>query len=173
VEWSRKDIEAEIKKHLGVSSIFWLPAGIEGDDTDGHIDDITRFIREDVVLTVLEKRETDANYRVLRENRERLEDLRTADGGKVEILSMGMPAPLTPSGGWRLDRLPASYANFLIINGAVLVPVFNQGKRDQHALGLIGECFPERKVIGIESSDIVFEGGALHCISQQQPRAGK
>jgi agmatine deiminase len=173
VEWTRKDIEAEIKKFLGISSIFWLPAGIEGDDTDGHIDDITRFIREDVVLTVLEKRETDANYRVLRENRERLEDLRTADGSRVEILSMGMPAPLTPSGGWRLDRLPASYANFLIINGAVLVPVFNQGKRDQQALGLIGECFPGRKIIGIESSDIVFEGGALHCISQQQPKAGK
>jgi agmatine deiminase len=173
VEWSRQDIEAEIKKHLGISSIFWLRSGIEGDDTDGHIDDITRFIREDVALTAVEKRESDPNYRVLQENRERLQDLRTVSGSRVEVLDLPMPAPLTPSGGWRLDRLPASYANFLIINGAVLAPVFNQGKRDRNALGLIHECFPNRDVLAIECSDLVFEGGALHCISQQQPAVGK
>lgn len=169
-DWSRKDIEAEIQKLLGAQSIFWLGSGIEGDDTDGHIDDITRFIREDVVLTMVEKRDTDPNYHVLEQNRERLADLRTSSGGRVEVLTLEMPEPLVPRGGWRLDRLPASYANFLILNDAVLAPVFNQGKRDTRALGFIGECFPSREVIGVECSDLVFEGGALHCISQQQPR---
>ena len=168
-DWSRKNIEAEIKRLLGVTSIFWLGSGIEGDDTDGHIDDITRFVREDVVLTMVEKRETDPNYRVLEQNRERLTDLRTTRGGRVEVLTLEMPEPLVPRGGWRLDRLPASYANFLILNGAVLVPIFSQGKRDTHAMGFLGECFPGREVIGIEASDLVFEGGAIHCISQQQP----
>jgi agmatine deiminase len=172
-DWSKQDIEAEIKKLLGVGSIFWLRSGIEGDDTDGHIDDITRFIQEDVVLTMVEKRENDPNHRVLQENKERLQDLRTTGGSRVEILTLPMPAPLTPSGGWRLERLPASYANFLILNEAVLVPIFNQKKRDLNALGFIGECFPGREIVGIESSDLVFEGGALHCISQQQPKAGK
>jgi agmatine deiminase len=171
-DWSKAQIEAEIKRHLGISSIFWLSQGIEGDDTDGHIDDITRFVREDVVLTVVEKRESDPNYAVLEANRERLQDLRTAAGGRIELLTLPMPEPLKPQGDWRLDRLPASYANFLIINHAVLVPVFNQPKRDAHALGFIGECFPGREIIGIECSDIVFEGGALHCISQQQPKSG-
>lgn len=171
-DWSRTDIEAEIKKLLGVTSIFWLGSGIEGDDTDGHIDDITRFIREDVVITMVEKRSTDPNYRVLEQNRERLADLSSANGGRVEVLTMEMPEPLVPRGGWRLDRLPASYANFLILNDAVIVPVFNQGGRDTRALGFLHECFPDREVIGIEACDLVFEGGAVHCISQHQPREG-
>jgi len=168
-EWSHKDIETEIRRLLGVTDIFWLKDGIEGDDTDGHIDDITRFVREDVVITMVEKRSSDPNYTVLEANRERLKDLRTATGGSVEVLSLEMPEPLVPKGDWRLERLPASYGNFLIINNAVLVPVFDQPKRDAYALGFIKECFPTREVIGIECSDIVFEGGALHCISQQQP----
>ena len=118
---------------------------------------------------MVEKREGDPNYRVLEENRERLADLRSTSGGRMEILTLEMPEPLTPRGAWRLDRLPASYANFLILNDAVLVPVFSQGRRDARALGFIGECFPGREVIGIEAGDLVFEGGALHCVSQQQP----
>jgi agmatine deiminase len=172
-DWSRKEIEQEIKRLLGVRTIFWLARGIEGDDTDGHIDDIARFVREDVVLAMVERRKGDPNYRTLQENRERLADLRTADGGRVEVLTLEMPEPLRPRGGWRLDRLPASYANFLIINDAVLAPVFDQGKRDAHALGFLGECFPGREIIGIAAGDLVFEGGAIHCISQQQPRAGR
>lgn len=171
-EWSRKDIETEIKRLLGVGTIFWLGSGIEGDDTDGHIDDITRFIREDVVLTMVEKRAGDPNYGVLAQNRERLADLRTANGNRVEVLTMEMPEPLVPRGGWRLDRLPASYANFLVLNNAVLAPIFSQPERDRRALGFLGECFPGREVIGIEASDLVFEGGAIHCISQQQPKSG-
>ncbi len=172
-DWSRAEIEEEIKRLLGVQSIFWLGQGIEGDDTDGHIDDITRFIREDVVLTMVEKRDSDPNYRTLEANRERLADLRTLNGGSVEVLTLEMPEPLRPRGNWRLERLPASYGNFLIINGAVLVPIFDQGRRDKNALGFIGECFPGCEIIGIEASDLVFEGGAIHCISQQQPLSGK
>lgn len=171
-DWRPREIEAEIRKLLGVKTIFWLGSGIEGDDTDGHIDDITRFIQEDAVITMVEKRATDPNYHVLERNRERLADLRTEGGSRVDILPMQMPEPLVPRGGWRLDRLPASYANFLIINNAVLVPVFDQPKNDAHALGFLGECFPGREIVGIEASDLVFEGGALHCISQQQPKAG-
>lgn len=171
-DWRPRDIEHEIRRLLGVSTIFWLGGGIEGDDTDGHIDDITRFIREDVVITMVEKRDTDPNYAVLERNRERLADLRTLGGSRVEVLPMPMPEPLKPRGGWRLDRLPASYANFLIINEAVLVPIFSQPERDDRALGFLRECFPGREVIGIEASDLVFEGGAIHCISQQQPKAG-
>lgn len=171
-DWSRREIEVEMQRLLGAQAIFWLGKGIEGDDTDGHIDDITRFIREDVVLTMVEKREGDPNFRTLADNRERLADLRTVAGSRVEVLALEMPEALRPRGAWRLDRLPASYANFLVINGAVLVPIFGQGKRDRHALGFIGDCFPGREIIGIEASDLVFEGGAIHCISQQQPRAG-
>jgi agmatine deiminase len=168
-ELSREDIEAALRAGFGVRDIVWLGAGIEGDDTDGHIDDITRFIREDVVLTMVERRADDANYHVLEQNRERLADLHTANASHVEVLTMEMPEPLVPRGGWRLDRLPGSYANFLILNGAVLVPIFNQTKRDASALGFLRECFPGREVIGVEASDLVFEGGAIHCISQQQP----
>lgn len=171
-DWSKKQIEDEIKKHLGVSNLFWLGKGIEGDDTDGHIDDITRFVKKDTVLTMVETHATDPNYKTLQENKEKLQDLRAADGSRMEIIELDMPNALTPKKGWRLDRLPASYANFLIINGAVLVPIFRQAKKDKNALGVIGELFPGREVIGVESSKLLYEGGALHCISQQQPKAG-
>ncbi len=169
-EWSKKQIEDELKKMLGVTSIFWLKNGIAGDDTDGHIDDITRFVRKDAVLTMVEASSSDANYKTLNENKERLQDLRTTDGERVDIIELEMPTPLTPKKDWRLDRLPASYANFVVLNGAVLVPTFRQKKKDQKALGVIGELFPAREIIPIECSKLVFEGGALHCISQQQPK---
>jgi len=171
-DWSKKDIEAELKKHFGVKTVFWLKSGIEGDDTDGHIDDITRFVRKDTVLTAVETHSSDVNYKTLEENKERLQDLRTADGSKVEIIDLPMPNPLTPKKNWRLDRLPASYANFLVINGAVLVPIFRQAKNDKNALGIISELFPGREIISVECSKLIYEGGALHCISQQQPKAG-
>ena len=172
-DWTKAKIEAELRRLLGVETIFWLGKGIEGDDTDGHIDDITRFIREDAVLTMVEASESDPNYKTLQENKERLQDLRTADGSSVQVIPLEMPTALTPKKkGWRLERLPASYANFLILNNAVLVPTFRQRKADKKALGVIAECFPGREIIGIESTDLLFEGGALHCISQQQPASG-
>lgn len=167
-EWSKRDVENELRRCLGVRDIFWLPSGIEGDDTDGHIDDLTRFVKEDAIVTIVEKNTKDVNYTTLQRNLEILQDLRTTTGSKVEIIQLPMPDPLRAD-GWRLDTLPASYANFLIINHAVLVPVFNQQKNDDHALGILRECFPDHQVIGHDCRDIVWEGGAIHCISQQQP----
>lgn len=167
-EWSMLDVEAELRNALGVQDIFWLPSGIEGDDTDGHIDDLTRFIKEDAIISAVETNSKDPNYHTLQRNLEILQDLKTISGSKVETIELPMPAPLRAA-GWRLETLPASYANFLIINGAVLVPTFGQNKKDDLALGILRECFPSRQVIGIDCRDIVWEGGAIHCISQQQP----
>ncbi|MFC5051606.1 agmatine/peptidylarginine deiminase [Rubritalea spongiae] len=167
-EWTKSDVETELRKALGVQDIFWLPSGIEGDDTDGHIDDLTRFVQEDAIVSAVETNSKDANYHTLQRNLEILQDLKTTRGSNVETIELPMPEPLRTK-GWRLETLPASYANFLIINGAVLVPTFNQTKNDDHALGILRECFPKREVIGIDCRDIVWEGGAIHCISQQQP----
>jgi agmatine deiminase len=170
VDWSRERIENELREILGVETVFWLRQGIEGDDTDGHIDDMTRFFREDALVTSVGESGDDANARVLQENRERLQELRTPSGGRLDIIDLPMPEPLSAT-AWRLEQLPASYANFLIINDAVLAPVFAQTERDDRALGILRECFPGREVIGIDCRDLVYEGGALHCISQQQPKA--
>ena len=121
LDWSRAMIEEELGRMLGVRAVFWLGSGIEGDDTDGHIDDMVRFVCRD----------------------------------------------------WRLDQLPASYANFLIVNDAVIVPVFNQPRNDDRALGILRECFSGKQVIGVDARKLVLEGGAIHCITQQQPRPGK
>ena len=167
-QWSKKDVESELSKALGVTEIFWLPSGIEGDDTDGHIDDLTRFVKEDAIVSIVEKNSKDPNYRILQRNLEMLQDLRTVSGSRVETVELPMPDPLIAE-NWRLEQLPASYANFLILNEAVLVPTFSQERNDDQALGILGECFPNREVIGIDCRDIVWEGGAIHCISQQQP----
>lgn len=168
-DWNKNEVEAELKRCLGAETIFWLPAGIEGDDTDGHIDDLTRFITEDAILSIATANSKDINYRILKENSERLQDLRTVTGSSVEIINLHLPDPIVAS-DWRLPTLPASYANFLIINGAVIVPTFDQPTNDDRALGILRECFPKREVIGIDCRDILFEGGAVHCLSQQQPR---
>lgn len=169
VNWSKAEIEAEIKKMLGVSSIFWLGSGIEGDDTDGHIDDMVRFVKRDAVVSIVENDSSSPHYRALAENNERLQDLRCLDGSKVEIVPLPMPDPLVAS-DWRLEQLPASYANFLIVNGGVIVPIFDQAKNDDRALGILRECFPKHSVVGVDARKLVLEGGAIHCITQQQPR---
>lgn len=167
-DWTKSEVEAELRNALGVTDIFWLPSGIEGDDTDGHIDDLTRFIKEDAIVSVVEKNSADPNYQVLQRNLEILQDLRTTRGSSVETIELPMPDPLTAK-NWRLEQLPASYANFLILNDTVLVPTFAQEKNDDYALGILRECFPDRLVTGIDCRNIVWEGGAIHCISQQQP----
>jgi agmatine deiminase len=165
---SRGEIEERIKAYLGMDEIFWLASGIEGDDTDGHIDDIARFVNDATIVISREPDGNNANHRVLAENRERLGDFRLPDGSKPEIVDIDLPeACLAPD--WRLPMLPASYVNFLILNGAVLVPVFGQEKRDRAAVGLLGELFAGREIVPINAIDIVREGGAIHCISQQQP----
>jgi agmatine deiminase len=166
---SKADVEKELKGMLGVDTVFWLKEGIAGDDTDGHVDDVVRFIREDALICMVEPRESDPNHRVLKEIRERLDDLRAPDGSKMEIIEVEMPLPVEVK-DWRLSRLPASYANFLILNNAVLMPIFSQKKKDAQAEDIIAECFPGREVISVTSKDLIMEGGALHCIAMHEPK---
>lgn len=166
---SRLDVENELKRFLGVECIFWLGQGIEGDDTDGHIDDMVRFVKEDAVVSIVEKNSSSPNYKVLAENNERLQDIRSLAGSRVEVIDLPMPEPLKVD-NWRLDYLPASYANFLIVNDRVIVPVFGQDRNDDRALGILREVFPSKNVVGVNAVDLVLEGGGIHCISQQQPK---
>lgn len=167
-EWNRKGIENELKSKLGVESVFWLGSGIEGDDTDGHIDDMVRFVKEDAVVSIVEENPRSPHYRVLAENNERLGDMRTVAGSRVEVIPLPMPDPILVQ-DWRLEQLPASYANFLIVNDAVIVPIFMQERNDDRALGILREAFPGKKVCGVDARLLVVEGGAIHCITQQQP----
>lgn len=164
---SKQEIEAELHRLLGTKKVFWLGCGIEGDDTDGHIDDMVRFVTPEAVVSIIEPDSHSPHYRNLAENNERLQDLRTMKGHRVEIIPLPMPRPLVAQ-DWRLEQLPASYANFLICNGAVIVPVFNQAKEDDRALGILRECFPGKQVIGFDARRLVIEGGAIHCITQQE-----
>ncbi len=165
--YDRAGIEQVLREMLGVSTIHWLGDGIQGDDTDGHVDDLTRFFAEEGIVTVVEENERDVNYRALRENRERLSSLRTARGGRYQVVELPMPRPCVRDG----IRLPASYANFLVINGAVLMPAFRQPKRDAAAAEVLAACFPGREIIPLDCLDLVWGLGTLHCISQQQPAA--
>jgi agmatine deiminase len=162
---TRAEIEGTLRDFLGVKTILWVGDGIIGDDTDGHIDDITRFYRPDGFVTCIEPDRRDANHRILAENLERLRGFRTPAGKRFEIVPLPMPKPFSFQG----QRVPASYANFLVINGAVLVPAFRQPKRDVAAAGIIGDCFPGREVIPIDCYHLIWGLGTLHCISQQQP----
>jgi agmatine deiminase len=160
----RKDYEETLKAHLGVSNVLWLVAGPVGDDTHGHIDDICRFVDRKTLVLIREKRQRDANYRPLEENWERVADFRLEDGSKPEVVPLPMPSPLYFEG----CRLPASYANFYICNGAVIVPTFND-PNDRVALGILGEVMRDRPVVGIHAVDLVLGFGTLHCLTQQQP----
>jgi len=160
----KKEIEVTLKNHLGVKNIFWLAKGPKGDDTHGHVDDICRFVNAKTLVLVREKNPRDENYRPLAENWERIKDLRLEDGSKPEVVELPMPSPLYFDG----VRLPASYANFYICNAAVIVPTFND-PNDRVALGILGELFKGRPVVGIHAVDLVWGFGSLHCLTQQQP----
>jgi agmatine deiminase len=165
----RSEIEQLLRDGLGVSEILWLKQGIEGDDTDGHIDDLARFIDPSTILACIDR--SDANRAILNDNLARLRSFAGPGGRPFEVVEIPLPEACEVP-GWRLPVLPASYVNFLIVNGGVLVPTFRQGRNDDRALGMIRELFPDRKVTGIDCLDLVEEGGTLHCISQQQPAAG-
>ncbi len=166
---SKADVEAELHRMLGTADVFWLGQGIEGDDTDGHIDDMVRFVNAGSVVSIVEEDAKSPHYRALAENNERLQDLRRPNGSKVEIIPLPMPQPLVTD-NWRLEQLPASYANFLICNKRVIVPIFMQDKEDDRALGILREAFGSNyDVIGMDARRLVIEGGAIHCITQQQP----
>jgi len=161
----RGEIERNLRDFLGVRTVLWVGEGIEGDDTDGHIDDMTRFFRPDGLVTCVEPDGREANHRILAENLERLRSMRTPAGRKFEIVPLPLPRPLAFQG----RRVPASYANFLVINGAVLVPQFRQPRRDAAAREILGNCFPGRDVIGLDCYYLIWGLGTLHCLSQQQP----
>ena len=139
--------------------------GIVGDDTDGHIDDITRFINEDTVVTVIENNKNDENYDLLKENLRSLKKMRLQDDKQLNIVELPMPASVI----YEDQRLPASYANFYISNENVIVPTFRDDKNDHCALEILQECFEGRKVIGIDSVDMIWGLGSFHCLSQQEP----
>jgi agmatine deiminase len=162
---SKASIERALRDYLGVHTIHWLGDGIVGDDTDGHVDDLSRFFSADGIVTVVESNKRDKNYPVLRDNLERLQALRTPEGKKFNLVTLPMPKPIFREG----QQLPASYANFLVINGAVLMPTFQQAKRDAEAAEVLRTCFPGREIIPIDCVDLVWGLGTLHCISQQQP----
>jgi agmatine deiminase len=163
---TRADYDATFKRYLGVKNVLWLVAGPVGDDTHGHIDDICRFVNATTVVLIKETNKKDINYRPLAENWERIHDLRLEDGSKPAVVALPMPAPVYYDG----YRLPASYANFYIANAAVIVPTFND-PNDRVALGILGELFTDRPVVGIHAVDLVLGFGSLHCLTQQQPAA--
>ena len=160
----RKDYEKVFAEYLGVRHVIWLGAGIAGDDTHGHVDDLTRFVSPDTVVTVVEANPSDPNYEPLRNNVRRLRSATDQDGNPLAIVELPMPSPVLFEG----RRLPASYANFYIANGLVLVPVFNDAN-DRYALDILADLFPDREVIGIYCGDLVWGFGTLHCMTQQQP----
>jgi agmatine deiminase len=163
----RAGVEKVFEEYLGVSRVVWLGRGIDGDDTHGHVDDITRFVNPTTVVTVVEKRESDPNFERLQENKKRLRQARDQDGSPLHVVTLPMPAPVIFEG----QRLPASYANFYIANGLVLVPTFND-PNDRKALGILDSLFPGREVVGVHCTDLVLGLGTLHCLSQQQPAGG-
>jgi len=160
----RKDYERVFAGHLGIRNVIWLGHGIVGDDTHGHVDDLTRFVSADTVVTVVESDPKDPNYQPLRENIRRLRAATDQDGNALSIVELPMPGPVIFKG----VRLPASYANFYIANGLVLIPVFND-PNDRHALDILADLFPDREVVGVYCGDLVWGFGTLHCMTQQQP----
>ena len=162
----RSDVEGYLREFLEVSNVLWLGEGIAGDDTDGHVDDVARFVDERTVVAAYEDDPAEENYAQLRDNLERLQSMKDQDGRALRVVPIPMPDPVVGPEG----RLPATYANFYIGNRAVIVPVFGQDK-DRLALDVVQSCFPGRRVIGIDCTAMVYGLGTIHCCTQQQPRA--
>ena len=161
---SREQLEGAFHDYLGIDQVIWLDRGTAGDDTHGHVDDITRFVAPETIVTAVEPDMRDDNHAPLAENLARLKAARTLAGKPWTIVELPMPRPVV----FRGQRLPASYANFYIANGLVLMPTFHD-PRDRVALGILAELFPDREVVGIHAVDLIWGLGALHCMTQQQP----
>ncbi|MFL5789180.1 MAG: agmatine/peptidylarginine deiminase [Flavisolibacter sp.] len=161
---NKEQLENYLMNYYGVDQILWVDEGIVGDDTDGHIDDTVRFVNEDTVIAVVENDRSDENYELLQKNLKDLKKMKLLNGKPLNIVELPMPDLVEYDG----QRLPASYANFYIANAAVIVPTF-QSKKDDIALQIIQECFKERKVIGIDSTEVIWGLGSWHCLSQQEP----
>lgn len=161
---SKADIERHLRDYLGVTQILWLRDGIEGDDTDGHVDDLTRFVDKNTVVTVVEDDPRDANYAPLKENLERLRRMTDQDGRPLQVVLLPMPPAMHHDG----QRLPASYANFYIANGIVLLPAYHP-RTDELARATLQRCFPDRRVVLLDSRDLIWGLGSFHCVTQQWP----
>jgi len=168
---TKVEIEQHLKSYLGVERVLWLGEGIIGDDTDGHIDDIARFVAPNVIVCAVEDDPEDANYKLLQDNLTRLRTMTNADGRPFDIATLPMPGVVggTSTDKRNLDRLPASYANFYIANGVVLAPVFGHAN-DTRALETLQKLFPDRRVVGINCEPLVWGMGTIHCVTQQQPK---
>ncbi len=164
-ELAKSDVERYLKAYYGQQHVIWLGEGIKGDDTDGHIDDLARFIDERTIVIGIENDPHDFNYRILRDNRRRLERLRDQQGRPFEIVELPMPAPVS----YKKQRLPATYMNFYFVNGALLVPTFGQARRDARALATFRRLLPMREVVGVNCRALIWGLGAIHCLTQQQP----
>jgi agmatine deiminase len=160
----KKQIEVYLADYLGVQHFIWLKEGIMGDDTDGHIDDLARFVNPTTIVCAYQEDQTDEDYHLLRENYQILGRSVDQNGKPLKIVKLPMPKVVSDEG----QRLPASYTNFYIGNEKVLVPIFDH-KNDRQALSILQELFPTRKVVGIRCVDLVYGFGTIHCISQQQP----
>jgi agmatine deiminase len=161
---SREQIEQYLREYLGVTNILWLGEGIVGDDTDGHVDDLARFVDRSTVVTVVEEDPADPNYQILQDNLRRLLGMRDEEGNILRIVQLPMPGTVECQG----QRLPASYANFYLANGIVIVPTYRD-PNDSEALAVLRRVLPDRRVIGIDSTDLIWGLGSFHCISQQEP----
>jgi agmatine deiminase len=160
---SRDEIEQHLRDYLGVRDVLWLGDGIAGDDTDGHIDDLARFVSERTVVTVVEEDRDDQNYEPLQENLARLRTMKLGDRA-IDVVTLPMPKKIVRDG----LRLPASYANFYVADSCVLVPTFADSA-DEVALSILHGCFPHRRVIGIDCRELIWGLGTFHCLTQQQP----
>lgn len=161
---TQSQIEDYLRNFYGVENIIWLGDGIVGDDTDGHVDDLSRFVNEDTIITAVEENRWDENYEPLQQNLKRLNTCRLANGRQPNVVELPMPDLVEYEG----QRLPASYANFYIANGKVVFPTY-RCVTDNEAAYVLEECFPDREIIGIDSTDIIWGLGSFHCLSQQQP----
>ncbi len=161
---SQKDYENVFREYLGIKTVIWLGRGIVGDDTHGHVDDLSRFVSPNTVVTMVECKRRDPNYEPLQDNLRRLRAATDQDGKPLQVIELPMPGPVVFEG----RRLPASYANFYVANQLALVPVFNDAN-DRIALNILGELFPDRQVVGVYSGDLIWGFGAMHCMTQQQP----
>jgi agmatine deiminase len=160
----RAQMEQVFHEYLGIDKVIWLGRGVAGDDTHGHVDDISRFVGPETILTAVEPDKRDPNHAPLKENLQRLKAARTSDGKQFTVVELPLPRPVI----FRGQRLPASYANFYIANDVVLMPTFHDAN-DRVALNILAEVFPGREVIGIHGVDLVWGLGTLHCMTQQQP----
>jgi agmatine deiminase len=161
---TKAQIEDALKNYLGVTNVLWLSAGIEGDDTTGHVDDLTRFVGPSTVITVVEEDPADPNYKPLKENEKRLKKMKDERGKPLTVIELPMPKPFVVEG----RRMAATYANFLIINEAVLVPVYRQPS-DTVALEILSSCFPKREIVPIDCTGLIWGYGSIHCATMQEP----